>query len=132
VADGGEAQRRRWWSFLAVGTEGQTPDYRFSLANERTFLAWIRTALGLVGGGLAVDQLLPDYGAPTVRHVLATGLMLFGAITAVRAVVHWTRCERAIRTGRDLPPSRYPALLAAGLAVGAMVLALMIVTGASS
>ena len=39
--------RGKWW--LA----GKTPDYRFTLANERTFLAWIRTALALMAGAVA-------------------------------------------------------------------------------
>ena len=50
---------RLWISPARVHEEGVTPDYRFSLANERTFLAWLRTGLALVGGGFAVDQFLP-------------------------------------------------------------------------
>ena len=38
---------------------GEEPDYRFTLANERTFLAWIRTALALIAGGVALVQLVP-------------------------------------------------------------------------
>jgi putative membrane protein len=38
--------------------QGQEPDYRFSLANERTFLAWIRTALAILASGVALDQLV--------------------------------------------------------------------------
>jgi putative membrane protein len=109
--------------------EGETPDYRYSLANERTFLAWIRTAIGLVGGGLAVDQLLPRLGAPAVRSGVAIALILLGGVTAVWAVVHWSRSERAMRTGRDLPSSRFPTLLAAGLAAGALVLVIVVLLG---
>ncbi|GAM70385.1 inner membrane protein [Vibrio sp. JCM 19236] len=43
---------------------GEAPDYRFSLANERTYLAWIRTALALLAGAIAVDQLTPDLANP--------------------------------------------------------------------
>src|SRR5256885_2219957 len=68
------------------------PDYRFSLANERTFLAWLRTALALVGGGLAVAQFL---GAGVVRTVLAVALLGLGALVAVWSVAHWARTERA-------------------------------------
>lgn len=36
----------------------EAPDPRVSFANERTFLAWNRTALALIAGRLAVSQLL--------------------------------------------------------------------------
>ncbi|MCQ0022102.1 DUF202 domain-containing protein, partial [Streptomyces somaliensis DSM 40738] len=117
---------RLWFSPQRVREEGRTPDYRFSLANERTFLAWLRTGLALVGGGFAVDQFLPDlrWG---VRVGMALVLLGAGALCALRAVHHWVRCERAMRRGEDLPVSRFPALL--GLAVGlvafAMVLAVL-------
>ncbi|MEU6487001.1 DUF202 domain-containing protein [Streptomyces sp. NPDC046887] len=118
---------RLWFAPRRIREEGDTPDYRFSLANERTFLAWVRTALALVGGGFAVDQFLPDlrWGA---RVGLALALLAAGALCALRAVNHWVRCERAMRRGEDLPVSRFPALLS--LAVGAvaatMVLAVLL------
>ena len=44
----------RWWRHAELpGTE---PDARFTFANERTFLAWNRTALGCVVAGLAVSH----------------------------------------------------------------------------
>ncbi|MEU3188513.1 DUF202 domain-containing protein [Streptomyces sp. NPDC006923] len=115
---------RLWLAPQRVGDEGQTPDYRFSLANERTFLAWIRTALALVGGGFAVDQFLPDlrWG---VRVGLAVALLAAGALCALRAVNHWVRCERAMRRGEDLPVSRFPALLS--LVVGLVAVAMLVV-----
>ncbi|MFG3498371.1 YidH family protein [Streptomyces sp. NPDC047928] len=104
--------------------EGETPDYRFSLANERTFLAWLRTGLALVGGGFAVDQFLPDlrWG---VRVGMALALLVAGALCALRAVNHWVRCERAMRRGEDLPMSRFPMLLS--LAVGLVAVAMVLV-----
>src|SRR3954466_2653843 len=97
---------RSWFDPSALRAVGQTPDYRFSLANERTFLAWLRTGLALVGGGLAVAQFLRQ---GWLRDVLAVALLLLGAAVAVRAVDHWARSERAMRLGEPLPPSRFPA-----------------------
>ncbi|MFC9425121.1 YidH family protein [Streptomyces sp. NPDC059255] len=115
---------RLWFSPRRIGEEGTTPDYRFSLANERTFLAWIRTALALVGGGFAVDQFLPDlrWG---VRAGLAVALLAAGALCALRAVNHWVRCERAMRRGEDLPVSGFPTLLS--LAVGLVAVAMLVI-----
>ena len=48
--------------------EGREPDPRFTFANERTFLAWSRTALALVVAGLGIVQLLPPFpGVPAGR-----------------------------------------------------------------
>lgn len=115
---------RLWFAPQRIREEGDTPDYRFSLANERTFLAWLRTALALIGGGFAVDQFLPDlvWG---VRTSLALVLLAAGVLCALRAVNHWVRCERAMRRGEDLPVSRFPALLS--LAIAAVALAMVVV-----
>ena len=113
---------RRWFDADARDAEGTQPDYRFSLANERTFLAWIRTALALVGGGLAVAGFLPPLRIPHLREVLSVALMLLGAAIAVRAIDHWARAERAMRLGRPLPASRFPGVLAVAVALGALLL----------
>ena len=113
---------RRWFDADGPQAEGTAPDYRFSLANERTFLAWIRTALALVGGGLAVAGFLPPLRIPHLREVLCVALMLLGAAIAVRAIDHWSRAERAMRLGRPLPASRFPGVLAVAVALGAMLL----------
>ncbi|WP_328402444.1 DUF202 domain-containing protein [Streptomyces sp. NBC_00390] len=117
---------RLWFAPGRIREEGETPDYRFSLANERTFLAWIRTALALIGGGFAVDQFLPDlrWG---VRAGLAIALIGTGALCAVRAVNHWVRCELAMRRGEDLPVSRFPSLLAVVVAVVSVAMLVIVV-----
>ncbi len=101
---------------------GEQPDYRFSLANERTFLPWIRTALALLAGGLACAQFLPRLPIAHLREAIAVALLILGGVVAVRAVDHWARTERAMRLGRDLPASRFPAVLALVVALGAMLL----------
>jgi putative membrane protein len=106
---------------MAVADE--EPDYRFTLANERTFLAWIRTALALIAGGVAVVQLVPAFGIPGVRHGLGTALATAGGLLAVLAVVRWQRVQAAMRRGSDLPRSRMPVLLGAViLAVAVLVI----------
>lgn len=117
---------RRWLDPTESGV-GITPDYRFSLANERTFLAWIRTGLALVAGGLAVAAFVPNLRLAGVREVLAVGLVLLGAVVMIRAVDHWARSERAMRLGDPLPPSRFPAVLAVVLCLGALGLLALIV-----
>jgi putative membrane protein len=110
----------RYW--FETSQTGSTPDYRFSLANERTFLAWIRTGLALVAGGLACAQFLPPLPVAHLREIIAILLLVLGALVALRAVDHWVRTERAMRLGTDLPRSRFPAVLAIAVAAGAVAL----------
>ncbi|MER7889462.1 DUF202 domain-containing protein [Micromonospora sp. NPDC094482] len=113
---------RRWFDPRELRSVGNTPDYRFSLANERTFLAWLRTALALVAGGLAVAQFLPPLPLRHLREAMAIALLLLGGAVAIRAVDHWARTERAIRLGEELPASRFPAVLALAVGLGALLL----------
>jgi putative membrane protein len=117
---------RRWVDPTEGGTVGSTPDYRFSLANERTFLAWIRTGLALVGGGLGVAAFVPPLRWPHVREGIAIALLVLGAVVALRAADHWSRAERAMRLSQPLPPSRFPALLAVVIGVGAVALLVLV------
>ncbi|MGW2855038.1 YidH family protein [Streptomyces sp. NPDC001215] len=120
--------RTRWFAPQEIRQEGRTPDYRFSLANERTFLAWLRTALALIGGGFAVDQFLPGLRWAW-RAGLALGLLTAGVLCALRAINHWVRCERAMRRGEDLPASRFPALLSIAVAVVAVAMVVIVLFG---
>jgi putative membrane protein len=117
---------RIWFDPSESHRVGDRPDYRFSLANERTFLAWLRTGLALIGGGLAVAQFL---SGGIARDALALVLFGLGGLVAVRALDHWARSERAIRQGGELPPSRFPAVLALLVAFGAGALVALVVAG---
>nr|WP_203660405.1 DUF202 domain-containing protein [Streptomyces sp. SID14446] len=119
---------RLWFAPRQIREEGGTPDYRFSLANERTFLAWLRTALALIGGGFAVDQFLPDLRWAW-RAGLALALLAAGVLCSLRAVNHWVRCERAMRRGEDLPVSGFPAVLSIAVAVVAVAMIVVVLAG---
>ncbi|MEW2442197.1 DUF202 domain-containing protein [Micromonospora marina] len=120
---------KNWFDPRELRSVGTPPDYRFSLANERTFLAWLRTGLALVAGGLAAAQFLPPLRLAHLREVLAVALLLLGAAVAIRAVDHWARTERAMRLNEELPASRFPAVLALVVAVGALLLVAAVLLG---
>lgn len=106
---------------------GEEPDPRFSMANERTFLSWIRTALALDAAGLAVIQLLPELVVPFAREAIAVSLVLLGTVVASASFRRWAAAEDAMRARRPLPPSWLPGLLAATLGILSMVTVLLLV-----
>lgn len=105
---------------------GQEPDYRFSLANERTFLAWIRTALALVGGGLAVVAFLPASTSVALRDSIGLVLVAIGTGIAAASFARWARNEDAMRHDRPIPASVLPMLLSVGVLVVAVLVALLL------
>src|SRR3954469_16686710 len=98
------------------------PDYRFTLANERTVLAWLRTALALVAGGVAVATYAPDLGVRWGSSVVAMALVLTGLGTAVAGSRRWRANERAIAVGRPLPAGRLVPAVTASVAAVVVVL----------
>ncbi|MFI6446381.1 YidH family protein [Kitasatospora sp. NPDC050543] len=110
--------------------EDEEPDYRFSLANERTFLAWVRTALGLLAGGVAIDQLATDLAPAALRTALAAVCALGGAVLAALAYRRWSAVERAMRAGNPLPHTPVLIMLAVGVALIAAVFCVLIVRNA--
>ncbi|CRK55980.1 hypothetical protein [Alloactinosynnema sp. L-07] len=116
---------KRWpHQVYGVGTD---PDARFSLANERTMLAWVRTGLALVAAGVVVDAVtlpMPD----TARRWLAAGLVLLGAVAVAGGWFRWARTERAMRTDRPLPAPTLAAVLVSGLLGAALVVLIVILS----
>jgi putative membrane protein len=102
------------------------PDYRFTLANERTLLAWLRTALALVAGGVAVATYAPDLGVPWGSGAVALGLVLLGLATSVSGYRRWQANEDAIRADRPLPQGRLLAALAAAVAAVVVVVGVLV------
>lgn len=113
-----------------MSEDGADPDYRFTLANERTFLAWIRTTLALLAGAVAVVRLIPDLGVPGASRVIGAALAVLGVGVAVASLLRWRRVQAAMRHGEDLPATWMPLLLGTSLAViGVGVLVLLVVFG---
>lgn len=112
-------------------TGGSEPDVRFLLANERTFLAWCRTALALVASGLAIVQLLhPFPGVPWGRQLLGVSLIVFGAVIATVAHQELQRNQRALCRGEPLPSSTLPTILACAITAIAAVSATVLIISA--
>jgi putative membrane protein len=104
---------------------GSEPDPRFSLANERTFLAWVRTALAMLAGGVALHALsFPATG--WVRTVLAVGLVALGGVVCAFAFLRWAQVERAMRLRQPLPAFGLGFAVSGLMAVVAVVLAVIL------
>ena len=109
-----------------VPDEGTEPDYRMSLAAERTYLAYVRTSLALLAGGVAVVGALPDAGYLGLRRVIGLVLVLAGLVVGGTARQRWRAVDAAMRRGEPLPPSRLAVPVGAGVVV-AVLLALVLV-----
>jgi putative membrane protein len=96
-------------------------DYRFTLANERTFLSWIRTALGLLAGGVAVHTVVVEHWQTDFRAALAISCLVLSLVVAVGAYLHWRRIRAAMDAGRPLPGTVLVPILSAGTAFVAVL-----------
>lgn len=92
-------------------------DYRFTLANERTFLAWIRTALGLLAAGVAVHTLVQPFHHAGVRRMLSLSCIVLAILLAAGAYTHWRDVEERMGKGEPLRNTMLVPVLAAGIAV---------------
>jgi len=88
-------------------------DYRFLLANERTFLAWVRTALALLAGGVLLEQFATKLEPRVIIVGLAIGLAALSTVLCTVAYVRWKANEIAMRHARALPSTVAIPMLAA-------------------
>jgi inner membrane protein YidH len=112
----------RWYE------EGEEPDYRFSLANERTFLAWLRTALALIAGAVALTQFVPSFSIAGLHTALAVLLAVAGTLLAAFSYRRWAQVQKAMRHGRPLPVDRLPAAVGGVAAVVGLVVLFVVLT----
>ncbi|MGA2836944.1 MAG: DUF202 domain-containing protein [Acidimicrobiales bacterium] len=105
------------------------PDARFTYANERTFLAWNRTALALIATGVAATQLLPEFHIHGGRQILGIPLIALGALVALTSFRQWKVNERAMRRREPLPTSPMTAVLSIGVAAIAIIAIVLVIRG---
>jgi putative membrane protein len=105
------------------------PDYRFTLANERTFLAWIRTALGLIAGGVATAQLIPRATVPGARTALALACVALALLVAGTSYPRYRQVQTAMRQGQPIPRSIVLPLAAGGIVIIALLALLLVIRG---
>ncbi|WP_262459776.1 YidH family protein [Alloalcanivorax balearicus] len=117
-------RRLRWWSL----DKGEAPDPRFTLANERTFLAWIRTALALLAGGIAMEAFANTLFSPAVRLGLAVALIVLAMGVSAGACLRWLRIEQAMREDRPIPPPFQIPVLSLMVAMVTLLLAVLLLS----
>ncbi|MVU76939.1 DUF202 domain-containing protein [Nocardia sp. ET3-3] len=102
-------------------------DYRFTLANERTFLAWIRTALGLLAGAVAVHTLVEPLGAAGLLRAAVLVCIAMAFLLSIGSYRRWCAVERAMRAGAALPGPGPAPILGAGMTVISVLAAAAVV-----
>jgi putative membrane protein len=102
---------------MAREEPGYEPDYRFSLANERTLLSWIQTAFGLLALGLPLAGGVHGVRLPRWHHEIGMGAITLSMLIVPAAYRNWRRSQLAMRLGVRLPRDPLPMILAVGVAV---------------
>lgn len=103
------------------------PDARFTLAAERTLLAWVRTALGSIAGGVAIVYVAPDVTDAIVETVLGLVMVALGCAIVLLGAWRWRRTDRALRRGEPMPGSSQVIIVVAAIVVVAVATAVAIV-----
>ncbi|HEY8526490.1 MAG TPA: DUF202 domain-containing protein [Acidimicrobiales bacterium] len=107
-------------------SEEHEPDYRFTLANERTFLAWMRTSIALLAGGIALRELVEPFSLRWARTALAVAALALSLVLAVTSYTRWATVQQAMRRGAPLPRPLAVPVLATGITAIGVAAALLV------
>ena len=97
--------------------EGEEPDYRFTLANERTFLAWIRTSLAILAGGVLLEQFAAKQDSKIEITIISISVCILSLILSIVAYRRWRANEIAMRHKSRLPISSDLLIFTIGLTI---------------
>lgn len=122
-----QPDRQHWLDRLLAG--GSDPDPRFSLANERTFLAWVRSGLALVALGVAVATFVSTTATRGLSALLAIVLIALGGVITILAWTRWLRVERSMRQGRGVPSTSLGLVVVVGVGVLCLVGVVVVIVG---
>lgn len=93
------------------------------MANERTFLAWVRTALAILAAGVLLDQFSTKLQPHAIVVAVAAIMCLLAAGLSWVAYQRWSVNEQAMRHRRPLPHSRALGMLALMVSAASAVIA---------
>jgi putative membrane protein len=106
--------------------------YTSTLANERTFLAWVRTSLGLIAGGVALDQFVAVARGSIAVKIIAFVVILLGAMVSLIGLGQWGRANVAMEGGKPIGRSRVVPVLSIAVMIVAVAIAVILLLNSSS
>lgn len=112
-----------------LGDGGEEPDPRFTLANERTYLAWVRTALAFLAGGIALEAFAADAFPGTIRTGLSILVISTGMLISLGATFRWVGVERSLRRSQPLPVPLIVPLLSLVITIATVALLIVLARG---
>lgn len=110
-----------------MASDEHEPDYRFTLANERTYLAWVRTSLALMAGAVAVVKLIPGDDLAWLRRTLGVLLGITALVSAGTAYARYRSVQAAMRQGRPMPRAIALPVLGLSLALAAALVVVLVI-----
>lgn len=105
------------------------------LANERTFLAWLRTAMGIMGFGFVVVKfsmftkqvsMIIDNKIPisqiSYSGIIGVLLVAIGSLTAIMAFLNYKKIEKQLRSGTYTSSNPLITFLTSGIVLISVIL----------